>query len=177
VADASPLPLLLYNVPKFTHVQIPTVTVVSLARHERIVGIKDSSGDLERIAELRSTLAADFAVICGDHDIFPEALSRGVRAGILAAADPFPSAWVRIHRAARAGEAGAAERIHRRVTAASGLAVSRLGVAGIKAAMDLCGLYGGPPRPPLLPVDEEGRCRLEREVDELRRAGLAGAAP
>jgi 4-hydroxy-2-oxoglutarate aldolase len=175
VADASPLPLLLYDVPKFTHVQIPTDAVLMLSRHERIVGIKDSSGDLARLLELSAAVPREFAVICGNHDIFLAALSEGARGGILAAADPFPATYVRIHRLAREGDSDAAEALMRRVSAASRLAVSRLGVPGIKAAMDLCGLYGGPPRPPLQPITEEARNELRREIDTLREAGALDA--
>lgn len=175
VADASPLPVLLYDVPKFTHLQIPTDTVLTLSRHERIVGIKDSSGDLARLLALSSAAPPGFSVICGSHDIFLAALLEGARCGILAAADPFPATFVRIHRLAREGKTDAAEGLMRRVSRASRLAVSKLGVPGIKAAMDLCGLYGGPPRPPLLPIPEEARSELRREIDTLRAAGALDA--
>ena len=177
VADVSRLPLLLYNVPKFTHVQIPTETVVALSRHERIAGIKDSSGSLEWLAELMPGVADGFSIVCGSQDVFVAALSRGARAGILAAAEPFPSTYVRIYRLAQDGETEAAEALLREVSAASRLAVSNLGVPGIKAAMDLCGLYGGLPRPPLRPVSAEARGELGRAIEALRESGALGSAP
>jgi 4-hydroxy-2-oxoglutarate aldolase len=167
VADASTLPLLLYDVPKFTHVQIPSALVAALARHDNIIGIKDSGGNLERLAGLVAAVPADFAVICGSHRIFAAALRAGVRAGILAAANPLPEAWVALSGLVEAGRDGEAQRLQDDVAELADLAVSRLGVAGIKAAMDLRGMYGGSPRPPLLPLQAAERSGLERT---LRRA-------
>jgi len=176
VADASPLPVLLYDVPKFTHVRIPAASVAALSRHERIVGIKDSAGDLERLVALVERSDDTFVVVCGSHAIAAQAFARGVPAAILAAADLFPDEYVEVHRLVRDGRDAAALELQQRLAPASGLAVATLGVPGIKAALDLRGFYGGPPRPPLLPLPAEDTARLR---DAIRAAGARapGASP
>ena len=172
VADASPVPILLYSVPKFTHYQLPVEVVGSLSEHDNIVGIKDSSGDLEWLARVVDRSSDGFQVVCGSASVFCEALERGAGAGILAAANLLPEVFVKIHRLAAGGKRNDAIALQRSASPASDLAVSTHGVAGIKAAMDVRGLYGGPPRPPLLPASDETRDEIRREIDRLVDGGV-----
>jgi 4-hydroxy-2-oxoglutarate aldolase len=167
VADESPLPLLLYDVPKFTHLQISADSVVTLSRHEKIVGIKDSAGDLDRLLDLSQRTADDFSVICGSHAVIARALAGGIRAGILAAADPFPGPYVELYGLVRDDRLPEAESLQERLSEASGLAVATFGVPGIKAAMDLCGFYGGAPRLPLLSLGDAEAARLRDAVERV----------
>jgi 4-hydroxy-2-oxoglutarate aldolase len=169
VADASPAPVLLYSVPKFTNVDLPVPVALELAAHPNVAGIKDSSGDLSRIEALVAGTGDGFDVVCGSHRIFLEARRAGAAAAILAAADVSPAAWVEIDRLAAEGREEEARRRYAEVAPLCDLAVSKLGVPGIKAAMELEGLYGGPPRPPLLPLDEEARAGLRRAREPEQR--------
>ena len=175
VADASALPLLLYSVPRFTGVEIPVESVIALSRHERIVGIKDSAGDVGRLARQQLETPADFLVICGSHRAALGAAGAGIESAILAAANPFAAAYRETFRLAVAGETVAAQRLHERLAPVSDRVVSRLGVPGIKAAMDLSGLYGGPPRAPLLPVEEETKRELQLQIDALGDSAQASS--
>lgn len=176
VADASPRPILLYDVPRFTHVQLSVDAVAALSHHERIVGIKDSSADTDRLSRLLWRVRSGFQVLCGHHAVLPEALRLGIRAAVLAAADVLPEAFVRMHRLAGAGSWSEARELHEAVLPASELCVCRLGVPGIKAAMDCRGLFGGAPRAPLLPVSEEARVLVRRELEKLVDHGILGSA-
>ena len=177
VADASPVPVLLYNVPKFTHVEIPVETILSRSEHENIAGVKESSGDLERLTALVRGPTPGFKAISGHAGTFPAALAGGVKAAVLAAADVFPETYVAIHHLVVEGKKSRAESLHRAVSPASRLAVSIHGVPGIKAGMDLRGLYGGPPRPPLLPLAEPAREELRREIGAIEETGVLAGVP
>jgi len=172
VADASPIPVLLYDVPKFTHLSLPVEVVAELSEHGNIAGIKDSGGDLGRLKRLVESTAETFDVVCGSHRIFVEGLVAGARAAILAAASVLPEVYVQLYDMAREGRQEDARQLLQEVTTASDLAVTDYGVPGIKAAMDLRGLAGGSPRLPLLPAGQAARDKLGRELNRLERSGL-----
>ncbi len=167
VADASPLPVLLYNVPKFTGVALAPALVEDLARHGNVVGIKDSSGDLGGLVALLARAPRAFRVLCGDAGVFHAALAAGASGAMLAAAAAFPEPMVRIAAAVRGGDVDGAVALHRAVTPACRLVAAELGVPGIKAALDHRGWYGGPPRAPLRPLPEAERVRVREAVDML----------
>jgi 4-hydroxy-2-oxoglutarate aldolase len=176
VADAAPVPLLLYSVPKFTGLELSEESVIALSKHERIVGIKDSGADVERLGRLRAAAPAGFTLICGSHRAVREAAAGYAEAAILAAADVFPAEYRELFRLAATGESDAARRLDERLAPRSDLVVSRWGVAGIKAAMDVRGLHGGAPRPPLLPLKEEERRELEDRLRSLDGADAESSA-
>ena len=166
VADASPVPVVLYNIPKYVHFALPPELVAALARHGNVVGIKDSSGDMalfERYLEARSDR---FAVLTGSAQQFWPSLERGAAGGILAvslfATDASSGANLPalMYQMWRSGRRDAGARAQARVTLLGAEIVARLGVPGVKHAVDLAGLTGGAPRAPLLPLDAEGRARV-----------------
>jgi len=163
LADDSPLPLLLYNVPKFTGLALPAEAVLRLSEHERVVGIKDSSGDLDYLSRIVTESRPGFQVVCGDSALLPAALDAGAAGAILAAATVFPEPLIRV----AAGEGPADEATQE----AAAIIVGRHGVAGIKAALDLRGLDGGPIRSPLLPLSREARDRIGEILSALVDAG------
>jgi 4-hydroxy-2-oxoglutarate aldolase len=155
VAEASPVPVLLYNVPTNTGVNIPVGTVVELAQHPNIVGVKDSAGDIGQLAALIRSTPDDFAVICGNTAVFLPGLLLGAVGGILALANVAPRQTVALYRAARDGRLDEARRLNDRLLPV-GTAVTRTyGIGGLKAALDRIGYVGGPPRSPLLPPSLE----------------------
>lgn len=163
VADASPIPVLVYQCPlRLSTLEFPTGLVAELATHPNIVGIKDSRGNLELLGDLVEQCGEGFQVLVGSGAIFYGALVTGAVGGILAVAAMAPAECTEIHRAFIAGRSAAAGGLQERVTPVHNGIVGGMGVPGVKAALDLQGLRGGSPRPPLRPLPEE-------RGDELRR--------
>lgn len=167
VADESPLPVLLYNIPKYMHFKLPPELVAEMAQHGNVVGIKDSSGDLELLASYLASSSSTFSVMTGNGGQLHPALMAGARGGILALATFAHEQCAAIHRAHRAGDHAAAERIQAEVKPVNAAIVGELGVPGVKAAMDAVGLRGGPVRGPLLDLDAAARSRVASLVSGL----------
>src|SRR5690606_5927611 len=169
VADESPIPVVLYNIPRYMHFAIPPELVAELARHENVIGIKDSSGDASlRVAYLAAQSDA-FSVITGHAGSFARALDEGVRGGILAVATFAPALVKRVLDAHAAADREATGEAQRHLATLGSEIVASMGVAGVKAAVDAAGLAGGAPRLPLLPVDDATR---ERVHSLLSAAGV-----
>jgi 4-hydroxy-2-oxoglutarate aldolase len=169
IADASPIPILLYNVPKFTHINIPVDVVLHLAKHQNIVGIKDSSGNLGQLAALQEHASPQFRVMFGTDGVLLGGLVHGLQGGILALANVAPKECVEMLRAVEQEEIFAARDLMQRIAPVGRAATARFGVPGLKAMLDLLGYYGGDPRPPLLPVTPQVRDELKKM---LTTAGL-----
>jgi 4-hydroxy-2-oxoglutarate aldolase len=167
IADASPVPVLLYNVPQFTGVVIPPAAVERLAAHANVAGLKDSAGDVGWLVDVLARVPESFQVLCGAAGVIASALAAGAVGGILAIADVLPEPCVALFRAHAAGRGAAAQALQRRLLPAIRLIAGRLGVAGVKAAMDERGLAGGAPRPPLLGLAEADRAAVRACLDAL----------
>jgi len=172
VADASPVPVLVYNIPKYTHVMLQDATLRALADHERILGYKDSSGDLKVFAGFRAALPRAVALVGSGALLYP-ALELGAAGGVLAVACFAPAVCARLYAAFRAGDLVEAGALQERLVPLNREIVGGLGPAGIKAAMDLVGLPGGPVRPPLADLDARQRARV---AELVAAAGVAAAA-
>ncbi|HKW40923.1 MAG TPA: dihydrodipicolinate synthase family protein [Gemmatimonadales bacterium] len=165
VADASPVPVLVYNIPKYTHLSIAAGVLAQLVGHANIIGVKDSSGDAKNLAAYRDA-APRWSVLVGSASLLYQALEFGCEGGILAAACFAAELCARLLAAFRAGDREAAGRLQERLGPLDKEIVSRLGPAGVKAAMDAAGggLYGGPVRAPLAPVAPADRERVAKLV-------------
>jgi 4-hydroxy-2-oxoglutarate aldolase len=169
VADASPVPVLIYNVPANTGFNIPASVVPELAIHDNIVGIKDSAGDINQLAEMvRITRGMDFEVLTGNYGALLPAMTFGVRGAILAVANVAPAEVVTLFEAARAGRWAEAGELHLRLLPIARAVTSQHGVPGLKAALDALGFFGGTPRGPLLPVSTATRQAIEGILREAR---------
>jgi len=151
LADESPIPVVLYNIPKYMHYALPTPVVAELARHENVIGIKDSSGDPAILGGYLGCRSDGFAVLTGSAPLLREAMEGGAAGGILAVG-MFASALTLAAFAAAQAHADDAAALQARVTPIAKEIVGTLGVPGVKAALDLVGLAGGMPRLPLLPL-------------------------
>ena len=172
LADASPIPVVLYNIPKYTHFSLPPALVGELARHQNVVGMKDSSGDPELLRAYVDLQSTTFRVLTGHAGSFATALSWGAPGGVLAVSMFAPALTLAIYEAARRGdhaEAAAAQAI---LAPLALEIVGALGVPGVKVALDEIGLAGGAPRPPLLPPNQADRLRV---AALLRTAEVAAA--
>ncbi len=169
VADASPLPILIYNVPKFTHLNISAAVVARLAEHDKIIGVKDSAGDVNQLVEFIRLCPPDFDVLIGNAGAYLDGLKAGAAGGILAVANVAPYECVAIWRLVRDNRYDEARETHVRVMPTARAVTSQYGVPGLKAAMDLIGYYGGAPRLPLLPLELAAREDIRNILTE---AGL-----
>ena len=172
VADASPIPLIVYNIPKYTHVMLHDSVLRAVAEHERVLGFKDSSGDLKVLASFRAA-APGLASLVGSGTLFYPALELGAAGGILAVACFAAAPCAALYAAFRAGDRASAGALQERIDPLAREIVGPLGPAGIKAAMDLVGLASGPVRPPLAALDAR---QLARVAECLAGAGLRRAA-
>lgn len=166
VADESPVPVLLYNIPKYAHFRLEPGLVARLATHENIVGMKDSAGDLDCLAAYVESQSDSFSVITGHGGSFASALRLGVRGGILAVALFAAELSLEVWRAHNEGRRADADEAQRRLVPLAAEIVARMGVPGLKAAMAHAGRHGGRVRQPLLPLPASD----ERMVAELLRA-------
>ncbi len=160
VADASPLPVILYNIPKYMHFALPAELVAELAAHENVIGIKDSSGSLDMLGGFLAAQSESFSVITGSGSTLRAALDAGARGGILAVALFAAELALEVQRAVEAGNAAGVTAAQARLKPMADVIVAKLGVPGVKAALDFVGKVGGVPRQPLLPLDEAGRAEV-----------------
>jgi 4-hydroxy-2-oxoglutarate aldolase len=171
VADESPLPVLLYNIPKYTHVALTDALLAGLDSHENVWGAKDSSGDLRNFAAYRDAVPG-WTLLIGSGALYYAALELGA-AGAIAAVGNFAAArTAAIGEAFLAGDRARAGALQETVAPLHREIVSARGVPGIKAAMDAVGLAGGPVRSPLAELN--GRDR-EQVMTLLAQADLLPA--
>jgi 4-hydroxy-2-oxoglutarate aldolase len=168
VADESPLPVLLYNIPKYMHFALEPDLIARLASHENIVGMKDSAGDLSRLAGYVQSQGDEFTVLTGHGGTFQQALELGVRGGILAISLFAWELTLDIYDSYQAGDRSASAESQRAATPLAAEIVGRMGVAGVKAAMDRVGLAGGRVRAPLLPLGPEDEARVDALLRDAR---------
>ena len=155
VADASPIPLFLYNMPANTGVDMSADVVVKLAQHPNIVGIKDSSGNVVKLGDVLRQVDPSFHVIAGSASFLYPALCLGAVGGVLALANVAPRECVRLFELTRAGQHAEAAELQRRLIPANQAVTATFGIAGLKAALDMVGLHGGAVRGPLRPLGEQ----------------------
>lgn len=172
VADVAKIPVLIYSVPQFTGVAVEAPVVARLAQHPNIIGMKESSGNVQRVAEIVAATPPAFQLLAGSASTLFPSLAVGARGGVLALACALPEACVELYQAARSGRVEKARALQQRLLAPSVTLVSRFGPAGLKYALDRLGYFGGPPRGPLLPVDEAAK----REIDAVLAEIAAPAA-
>jgi 4-hydroxy-2-oxoglutarate aldolase len=161
LADHSPIPILLYNVPKFTHINMAADFVARLSEHPNIVGIKDSSANVIQLQEILNRAADDFSVLVGTAGVLFSGLTIGCAGGVCALANVAPAACVKIFDLVKAGDLDAARKLQLKMIPVNQAVTAIYGVPGLKAAMDMCGYFGGNPRLPLLPSSEQERLEIK----------------
>lgn len=169
VAEASPVPILLYNMPRNTGLNLSPALVARLADHQNIVGVKDSSGDIVQIGEILRLVRPQFRVFAGSAGFLLPTLALGGAGGTLATANIAPEECCDLQALWSAGRLDEARRLQLRLLPVNRAVTARWGVPGLKAALDYLGYYGGPPRAPLLPLTQVERDEL---ADLLTGAGL-----
>jgi 4-hydroxy-2-oxoglutarate aldolase len=155
VADASPIPVLIYSIPQFTGVDVPGELIARLAEHPNICGIKDSWGKLSVVQEIIAAAPKRFQTLVGAATILEPSLRLGAVGAILGVACVAPVLCAELYAAAVAGESARADELQKKLAPISVKCVSESGPAGVKFAMDCLGMYGGPVRRPLLLLTQE----------------------
>jgi 4-hydroxy-2-oxoglutarate aldolase len=163
VADASKIPIMVYSVPIFTGLTVEAPVIARLVEHSNIIGIKDSSGSVERISEFRAVVPEGFQILVGGASTLHEALVRGAVGGILALACALPELCIEVWEATLAGDTVRARAAQERLLAPSTMLGSKYGIPGLKYALDRLGYFGGHPRLPLQPVSDGAK----REIDAV----------
>jgi 4-hydroxy-2-oxoglutarate aldolase len=161
IADASPIPIMIYNLPPATGIDLSADLLVELSQHPNIIGVKDTSGNMPKMGETIRRADPSFQVLAGSANFFYPSLAIGVKGGILALANIAPDESVEMFRLFNAGEIEKGRDLHLRLLPVNLAITSRFGISGLKAALDMVGFYGGLPRLPLLPLDDERRQELQ----------------
>lgn len=171
VAEASPIPILIYVMAAYTGFDLATPVIAELSRHPNIVGIKDSGGNAVKIADMMATVEPSFAVLAGSASSLLASLVLGATGGIVALGNIVPAACKQLHRLFEDGRLDEARDLQLRLMAPNAAVTTKYGVAGLKTAMELVGLRGGLPRPPMLPLNDEERADVR---STFAAAGLLG---
>lgn len=169
VADHSPLPALIYNVPQNTGVVIESSTIAELGTHQNIIGVKDSAGNMGAIAETLRLAPEGFKVMVGNGGIVYPSITMGATGAILGVACAAPRACVELYEAATAGDHARARELQNRIAPLSQIVTAGLSVPGLKAAMNIIGLAGAFPRAPLSPVSSSDSAKIAAVI---RKTGL-----
>jgi 4-hydroxy-2-oxoglutarate aldolase len=173
VADASPIPVLLYSVPVFTGVTLEAPEIAVLAQHPNIIGIKDSSGHVLRVGETYAAVPPEFQILVGAPATMLASLAVGARGGILALASALPELCVALFHAARNGPVEKARELQVTVLKVAAAIVGEAGIAGIKFVMDQRGYRGGVPRLPLVPPSDVAKRRMLEALAALEPVAAA----
>ncbi len=169
VADASPIPIILYHSPANTGISLEPDTVARIALHPNVCGIVDASGNIQDAAQIIHLTPKSFHVLVGSAAALLPSLTIGAAGGILALAAIAARDLVEIHALASGGRWEEAKELAARVIRADRGVFGRYGIGGLKAALDLQGAYGGPCRAPLPTPDGDA---IEDIKESLASAGL-----
>lgn len=168
VADQVKIPIMIYNWPQATGLDIAPEAVATLSEHPNIIAIKESSGSLEKVMQMIRETKPGFQVLVGSAPTLAPSFQVGAVGAVLAFANAAPYATITIWEAHRTREQAAAMDWQNRISRAAQLVTTKYGVPGLKHAMDLMGYYGGPPRLPLTAVGPEAKQEIEAAFEGLR---------
>ncbi len=161
VADSSDIPILIYNVPKFTHLNISVEAVRALSEHPNIIGMKDSAGNVAQLESFKKVVPEEFNLIVGSATILYQALTLGVNAGILALANCAPKACAEIQKLFNQGKHDEAKQLQETLLPAIKAVTDTYGIAGLKHAATLMGYEGGFVRSPLTELSDGQRKQIQ----------------
>lgn len=169
LADSSPLPILIYNVPANTGIDLDAATILEIAQHPNIAGMKDSSGNLAKMGEVLANVRSDFAMFVGTGSLLYSALAIGARGCVPALGNIAPRELVQIFDDFHAGRHADARDAQLKLIELNRVITAQWSVPALKASLDLLGYYGGPCRMPLQPLDAKQHDELKRVME---KAGL-----
>lgn len=167
VADESPVPVMLYNMPGNTGINLSSGLIARLSKHPNIVGVKDTGGNVVQIAETVRDTDDDFAVFAGNTGYLMPALAVGARGATLALANILPDECCRLVSYVEEGKLAEARELQLKLLRINTLVTGTYGVAGLKAALDMLGYQGGVPRRPLRPASDEAKKVIRQELERI----------
>jgi 4-hydroxy-2-oxoglutarate aldolase len=173
IAGASPVPVILYSMPALTGIKIEPATIARLSAHQNIIGVKDSSADVEGFKQTVELCPKEFAVMTGNGTIFLDALRAGATGAILAVGCAVPEACVEIMRAFTDGDDERAGLLQSKLTPLATAVTTKYGIGGLKAALDLSGYVGGSVRAPLQAPTENAKVEIEQLLKEMKSVSEA----
>lgn len=168
LADSVDIPVMMYNVPKFTHVNLSTRAVEQLSRHPNIAGMKDSAGDVPQLVSFQRVIPTGFNLMVGTASVWYPALALGMTAAIMALANCCPCECVEIQRLWESGRTADAEALFRRMAPVNAAVTATFGVPGLKYAAELLGYSGGHTRSPLQPLTPEAHSTVRKILCEAQ---------
>jgi len=160
VADNTEIPVLIYNVTAFTHINISAHAVSILSRHPNIIGMKDSTGNIPQLVNFQRVMAEDFNLMVGTVSAWYPALALGIKAGIFASANCIPNECAWVQEAFDENDFERAKETYVRIFPVNAAVTATFGIAGLKYVSDVLGYQGGFVRNPLLPLKEEEKAKL-----------------
>lgn len=164
VADASSIPIIIYNMPANSGMDLDAETIAMLSKHENIIGLKDSGGNITKMGDIKRMIAPDFQIIAGSAGFLLPALSIGAIGGILALANIAPDKCLKIYHEYLNGETGKAREIQLNMIPVNTMVTRGMGIPALKYAMDHLGLYGGPSRNPIQELSESQKAIVEEMI-------------
>jgi 4-hydroxy-2-oxoglutarate aldolase len=168
VADASTIPVIIYNMPGNSGMDMDAETILLLSEHPNIIGMKDSGGNVAKMGAIRKRVKPEFQILAGSAGFLVPAMSVGACGGILASANIAPAQCIAMHQAFNAGDMSGASRLQLDIIPVNNAVTKKWGVPALKTAMDYIGLYGGPARRPILPLDAATKAELLKVLDEYK---------
>jgi 4-hydroxy-2-oxoglutarate aldolase len=168
VADQVKIPIMIYNWPQATGVDIPDEAVIQLSEHPNIIAVKESSGNIEKLMKMVREVKPGFQVLSGSAPTLWPCFMAGAVGAVLAYANAAPYSTIAIWEASRTRETEAAQDWQNRISRAAVLVTTKYGIPGLKYAMDLNGYYGGPPRLPLAVLCPEAKHEIEEAFKDLK---------
>ena len=163
VADASGVPVIVYNMPANSGLDMDKNTIADISKHENIIGMKDSSGNLVKMGEIRQIVKPEFQILAGSAGFLLPAFKVGAIGGVLALANIAPNYCISVFKDYFSGNIKKAHRLQLELISVNAAITSKWGVPALKAAMDHLGLYGGPARKPILPI----KPKIKQEIIDL----------
>jgi 4-hydroxy-2-oxoglutarate aldolase len=163
VAEASEIPVIIYNMPANSGLDMDAETILEIASHPNIIGLKDSGGNVTKMGTILANAKENFQVLAGSAGFLLPALSIGAVGGILALANIAPQQCIDIMNNFHQGNLRKAQLLQLSIIELNSAITRKWGVPALKFAMDYLGLYGGPGRKPLQTVDD----KIKKEIIEL----------
>jgi 4-hydroxy-2-oxoglutarate aldolase len=172
VAENSTIPVLIYNMPGNSGLDMDAETILAISAHPNIIGMKDSGGNMVKMGNIRHRVKPEFQILAGSAGFLLPALTIGAIGGILALANIAPEQCVKIYKSFSEGDLVQAREMQLKMISINFAVTGRWGVPALKAAMDYLGYYGGPPRKPMLPVKQGIKDELIKILNECSIRGV-----
>jgi len=169
IAEASPIPIIPYNSPGFTGINMGPQLIGKLAEHPNVLGVKDGTGNVAQLSEFKRLGGSEFLIFTGNAPTFLAALFVGISGGMMPIANIYPDLWVQMLRLYRKGDLEEARRLES-ILMPMTTVIMKYGIGGIKAAMDILGFYGGPPLRPLNPPSSHGLEEIRMALKKVEEA-------